>query len=269
MKIKELVKLTKGETNQLLRIITEENPKYGLILKIQYLYARNIGEVYNLEQQDINMEKNTITFKTTTDKITYPLHPDIKEELQYVLDTKKGYIFQDGDRPLHSVKDAINYYLHKKTEALKELEYLDGLRLTTKDFRALRGQHLYMDGVDFTLIHELFHNTNTQGTKNIIQYHKLRDLLHPQSLDEVFEETHLNVYHEEEFSENPIYYVTDMEGNEAVLEIQKDNTFSYYGDDDLKEKVVDFNTEELQTVLDTIEVTGDYILFQDVKYLKN
>ena len=268
MKIREIIKLTKGETNQLLKTITDENPKYGLMLKLQYLYARNIGEVYNLQDKDINLAEQTITFTSNKERVTYPLHPDVMEELKYVLEHKNGLIFQDG-KQLHSVKDAINYYLHKKTEALKELEYLDGLRLTTKDFRVLRGQHLYQDGASINLIHELYHNTNMQGTKNIIQFHKLETLLHPQNIEEIMGITHLNVYHEEEFNENPIYYVTSIDGKEAILEVSDEDTLEYYGDEELKEKVADFNNKELLSQLNTIEETGDYILFKEIKYLKN
>lgn len=47
----KIIKLTKTEVNELLKQISIDEPKYGLILKLQYIYGRNISEVYNLKNR--------------------------------------------------------------------------------------------------------------------------------------------------------------------------------------------------------------------------
>lgn len=265
----KIVKLTKTEMNELLETMNEDEPNYSLILKLQYIYGRNISEVYNLTKGDINQKKNTITFMMNGDELTYKVHEEIKEQLyDLVENASKEYIFQEGDRPLSNVKDGINYYLHKKTEALNELPFLEGLRLTTKDFKALRGQHLYQDGVPIKVIHELYHNTNTDGTKKTIRYEELKESLYLESVDEIIEDTCLKVFTDHSFNKNPLYYVTDENENESILEIKKD-TLNFYGDGELKEAFDKLDSEGLLKLLDYVQSPGDYVYYDNLKFLKN
>ena len=265
----KIVKLTKTELNELLNTMKEDEPNYGLILKLQYIYGRNISEVYSLTKTDINQDENTITFIMNGDKLTYKVHNEIKEQLYEVVENSdKQYIFQEGDRPLSNVKDGINYYLHKKTDALNELPFLEGLRLTTKDFKALRGQHLYQDGVPIKLIHELYHNTNTDGTKKTIRYDELNELLYSESVESIIDDTCLQVFTDHTFNRNPLYYITDKEGKESILEI-KDDTLNFYGNEDLREVFNDLNSEELLKLLNHVQSPGDYVYYNNLKFLKN
>lgn len=269
MQKRDIIKLTKTETNELLKVIREDEPNYGLILSLQYIYGRNVSEVYNLKKTDIDQENNTITFIMNGDKLVYPIHEEIKTQLfDTINNAKKINIFQEGDRPLSNVKDGINYYLHKKTEALNELKFLEGLRLTTKDFKTLRGQHLFCDGISILTIHELYHNTNSDGTKNTINYEALKRLLYDRTIDEIIEDTCLKVYTDHDFNNNPLFYVTDDENKEAIIEI-KDKTFEYYGDESLKTSFDVFDFEELKSILKNVEHPGDYIYYNGLKFLKN
>lgn len=266
---KKIIKLTKTETNELLKVIREEEPNYGLILSLQYLYGRNVSEVYNLKKTDINQEEDTITFVMNGDELTYQVHEDIKELLYEVVDTaNKMYIFQEGNRPLSNVKDGINYYLHKKTEILKDLTFLEGLRLTTKDFKALRGQHLYIDGVSLKTIHELYHNTNTEGTKKTINYEGLKQEYDKEDVMEIINSTCLTIYTEHDFNSNPLFYVT-KDDEEAILEVNKDGTFNFYGDEFLKKLFKDIDISKLSRTLKQIQSPGDYTYYNDIKFLRN
>ena len=265
----KIIKLTKTELNELLDVMKEDEPNYGLILKLQYIYGRNISEVYSLTKNDINQKEDTIKFIMNGDELTYQVHDEIKEQLYELVDTSdKNYIFQEGERPLSNVKDGINYYLHKKTETLNELPFLEGLRLTTKDFKALRGQHLYQDGVPIKLIHELYHNTNTDGTKKTIRYEELKELLYCDTVEEIIEDTCLQVFTDHSFNRNPLYYITDSEEHEAILEVKED-TLSFYGSDDLKDVLNKLDSEELLKLLNHVKSPGDYVYYNNLKFLKN
>lgn len=264
-----IIKLTQQETNELLKVIMEEEPIYGLILSLQYLYGRNVSEIYNLRQFDVDQEKDTITFIMNGDELTYPVHEDIKQLLYQVVEESSNInIFQEGNRPLSNIKDGINYYLHKKTDVLKDLEFLEGLRLTTKDFKALRGQHLYMDGVPLKTIHELYHNTNIDGTKKTICYEELKKLYGKDDVLSIIDSTCLNIYTEHNFNSNPLFYVT-KDDEEALLEIKEDNSFSFYGDEFLKNLFDEIDVSKLNKTLKHIQVPGDYTYYNGIKFLKN
>lgn len=266
---RKIIKLTKEETNELLKIIREEEPNYGLILTLQYIYGRNVSEVYNLKKTDVDQDNNTITFIMNNDELVYPVHEEIKTQLyDTVNNAKRVNVFQEGTRPLSNVKDGINYYLHKKTEALNELKFLEGIRLTTKDFKALRGQHLYQDGVSFKTIHELFHNTNTEGTKRTICYSELKKLFDKEDINDIIHSTCLNVFTEHEFNDNPVFYVT-MDEEEALIELNSDDTINFYGEDTFKKAVNSIDYSLLIKSLRNVKVPGDYTCHDNIKFLRN
>lgn len=266
----KIIKLTETEVNELLKQISIDEPKYGLILKLQYIYGRNISEVYNLKKTDVNTKENTITFYMNNDKLTYKVHNEIKDQLYSLLkDTKKEYVFQEGDRPLPTIKDGINYYLHRKTETLNELPFLEGLRLTTKDFKALRGQHLYVKGVPIKTIHELYHNTNSDGTKKTIRYDELKEMTHSEDVDEIIDNTCLEVYTDHNFNKNPIFYTTLGE-EEAIVELSQEDTLNFYGEDgELKKSFDGMDSNDLIALLKQINYPGDYVECSGVKFLRN
>lgn len=268
--INNIIKLTKQQTNEVLRTIKQEEPRYALALTIQYIYGRNISEIYNLHSNDIDTANETITFTMNGDKLTYKVHPQIMKDLYDLTEENPGYIFQEGNKPPHTIKDGINYYLHKRGGLLNTIPYMRDLRLTTKAFKKLRGQHLYQDGIPLKTIHELYHNTNIEGTKKTIQYHELKELLYTQTLEDIIAKTNMEIYEEPEFNKNPIFYLTSME-NEAILEITKKDDFKAIGDEELLDYITneDFPKTELINKLQAVERVGDYIIFQNIKFIKN
>lgn len=265
-----IIKLTQQETNELLKVIREDMPNYGLILTLQYIYGRNVSEVYKLRKQDINQDENKITFFMNGDRLTFKVHPEIKEQLyQTVEESKKQYIFQEAERQLANVKDNINYYLHKKSDALNELEFLEGIRLTTKDFKALRGQHLYQEGYSIKTIHDLYHNTNMDGTRKTIQYDELSEELYPSDMNTLVDNVCLSVFTEHEFKNNPLFYVSNGE-DEGVVEVQEDiGVINVIGDDLIKEAVDSFDSVDLILALSNVTTIGDYIYYNNLKFLRN
>ena len=265
------MKLTKTELNELLKVITDDMPNYGLILKLQYIYGRNVSEVYKLRKQDINQDENKITFTMNGDKLTFEVHKELREQLyNTVKESRKQYIFQEAERPLPNVKDNINYYLHKKSEALNELKFLEGIRLTTKDFKALRGQHLYQEGYPLKTIHELYHNTNMDGTKKTIQYEELQKLFYPEDINVLVENVCLEVYADHEFNTNPLFYVTDEENNESIVEVNEElGRITVYADGGIKKTLESFDTLSLINKLSHVKSAGEYIYYEGFKFLKN
>ena len=268
--INKIIKLNKQQTNELLRIIKQEEPTYALALTIQYIYGRNIGEVYNLKHEDIDTVNETITFTMNGDRLTYKVHPQIMKDLYDLTEEQKEYIFQEGKKPIHTIKDGINYYLHRKGGLLNTIPYMKNLRLTTKSFKRLRGQHLYQDGVSLKTIHELFHNTNIEGTKRTIQYNELKELLHQENIDDIIAETNMEIYAEPDFNNNPIFYTTNHE-HEAIIEITKKDNYKCIGDEELVDYLMDddFPRMELLDKLAPVTKVGDYILFNNIKFIRN
>ncbi|MBR3363051.1 MAG: site-specific integrase [Bacilli bacterium] len=271
MEINEIIKLNKQQTNETLKIIGEEEPRYGLALTILYIYGRNISEVYNLQDTDINKEDETITFIMNNNKITHKIHPQIKQELYKLVEENQGYIFQEGERPLTTFKDGINYYLHKKTGRLAELEFLADLRLTTKEFKRLRGQHLYQEGVPIKTIHELYNNTNMEGTKKTIKYHELKPLIYNEDVEDIISKTNVEIYEEHEFNNNPIFYVINNDKKEAIIEVITDEEMEVIGDEELVNHLTseEFNTKDLINKLLPVSRVGDYIIYDNMRFLKN
>lgn len=271
MNINKIIKLNKQQTNETLKVIGEEEPRYGLALTIQYIYGRNISEVYNLQTTDIDKEEETITFIMNNNKITHKIHPQIKQELYKLVDETTGYIFQEGKRPLTTFKDGINYYLHKKTGRLNTLTYLDGLRLTTKEFKRLRGQHLYQDGVPIKTIHELYNNTNMEGTKKTIRYHELKPLIYKEDVEEIIAEANMEIYEEPDFNDNPIFYAINNDKKEAIIELTSDEEMEVIGDEELVEYLTneEFPTKNLINKLNPVHRIGDYIIYDNIKFLRN
>lgn len=268
----KLIKLTKAQTNELLTIITKEEEKYGLCLLLQYIYGRNISEIYHLTKTDINKQEETITF-TITDKktITYPIHKQVKYLLYKLIDDENTphHIFQIGKRPLHGIKDGINYYLHRKSDALNKLPYLHGIKLTSKDFKILRGQHLFQDGIELKTIHKLYGNTNINSTKRTINYEALYKEYYTTDVIKIIHDTNVTIYPEHGFNTNPVFYVKDEKENRTViLEVLNKEEFKQNGEETLMQEIDDMNPKKLIKNISQVENIGEYTNYKGLKFLR-
>lgn len=258
-----IIKLNKQQTNEIIKTITKENEEYGLALKLIYIYGRNIGEVANLKKEDILLEDNIIIFnKDTENEIKYNIHESVKIELSKLIELKQDteYIFH---KPI-KLKDNINYQLYKKT-GMDELDYIKGLKLTTKDFKILRGQHLYSDGVSIHSIHELYNHKNLESTKKLIRYTELKNK--KVDIENILKEyTDMNLY---SVSDYPItYYCTNRKNREAILELYENN-INIHGDSEIRNILNNINSNVLVKELDKLSSNGDYKYIKGLRVMKN
>lgn len=268
MELEDIVKLSKTQTNELLKALSDDDKELGLISKLMYIYGRNIGEVTALKRSDLDFEKRTITFHINGNEVNYPMHKSVESELCRISEFRRNLLFGEAGRPLSKVKDVLNYFLHDKSGKIGELDFLRNIRLTSKDFRILRGQHLFIDGVDIKTIHELYHNSNMAGTKKVIGYEDLIDILGINSLDDVFSKhTNINVLKEDDFG-SLMYVVHDGEDHELIIDVI-DDKIELMGDVELEYKLHNKISNELLEELFQLKETGEYLIVNDLKFIKN
>lgn len=270
-----LIKLDKKQLNELLYYLYKDNEKYGLIFEIVYVYGRNINEVLKLKAKDI--DEATIEFELPTERFNFILYKGLKKPLtEYI--TGKGlsdddYIFIDDEKNINKYSKNLNYYLKSKITELnqKVLNYKVPV-LVLGDLKKLRGQHLFLDGADLSVINELYRNKNIQTTKNNIRYGELKCVRDKVvSLEKLLKDyTDLRVFHDNSFDESDIFMVVDEgSSDEVVFELDYVNdVVNWVGKrnpclvDVFKRKMVDCDD------LRKLEV-GDYLLFGDVRVIKN
>ena len=258
---RKIIKLSKTELNELLKRITEDNEEYGLALKLTYIYGRSIGEVSNLQKKDITGTE--ITFKINDEYKTYLLHPTIQSELEKQIEllTDEDYVFSNHKK----LKDNLNYTLYRKTENTRELQYLYGLKLTTKDFRILRGQHLFQDGVSVKTVNELYCNKSLDSTKKLIKYYDL--LNQDKSINTILEDyTDIKLYEDFEYSSYATYYCVNRGEEEAIIELQNEKIINIIGEEEIKKELMQL---PLYNILGEITGIGEYKFYNGFKIMKN
>lgn len=272
------MKLIKTKLNELLYYITDDHYKNSLILKLIYIYGRNAREVFNLQTKDINIPEETIQFTTPTGDITYPLVETIQDSLiGYIYDnefTDEDYLFRDQYDTMEIVIKKLNYYLDKKIEDLNKRYESDLPKLTTKDFKIMRGQHLFLDGADLHTIHELYHNSNIKSTKNHIQYNELLKLKFPcHTLDTLFQDyTDLNLYYEETLEDTSIYTVSNETTN-IIIEIDYINDTINLISEEAEESPIITTIQNINPDILCMELkklgTGEFKFLYGLRFLKN
>lgn len=191
-----VLKLDKYQLQFLLNEIQNDNAKYGLVLKLIYTYGRNINEVLQLRVPDINFEDGYITFNINQQdtKGDFPITASIGDDLLYYLKANNigdnDFLFVDIDDEIKLYRNRINHYLGKKSIALTQKHFNKPVKLSTKDFKILRGKHLFLDGVPVKVIHDLYCFSYIKDTKNIIEYPELMqdfmDKSFPYTYDDIF-----------------------------------------------------------------------------------
>lgn len=273
----KILKLTKEKLNELLYYLSTDNFKNTLILKIAYIYGKNMREVLILKSEDINIDDETITFNIYKDKVTYPLKKELLDELLgYIYDQElnpQDYIFKESGERVHMSIKKLNNYLHSTILSLNKILDLQLPELTTKDFKIMRGQHLYLDGVDIRLVHEFISGNNIKVTKNILNFKELQQLKFPCiDTDDIFDNyTDLEIFYDEQFDDSELYTVSSVEDS-IIIEIMQDTGEIHIIDNDnelLTDKIKEYPTEYLVNELKTLTVTGQYKIIDDLRFLKN
>lgn len=274
-----MIKLNKTKLNELLYYITSDDYKNSLILKLIYIYGRNAREVFNLKPEDINLTNETILFGIPTGTTSLPLVDDIRDDLMgYIYDhgiSPDEYVFREVDESMEIAIKKLNYYLDKTITSLNNTIEFNSPKLTTKDFKTLRGQHLYLDGTRLHTIHELYCNTNLMSTKDIIQYNKLNNYLSPcDTLDKVFKDnTDLNLYYDYRYGQVDLFTISDNNDEEnLIIEIDyTENTINIIaGEEDtgLVKELQKISPDDLFRELSKLE-HGNFKFINGLKIIKN
>ncbi len=272
-----MIKLTKEKLNEFLYYLSTDNPKNTLIFKLGYIYGKNMREVLILKPTDINIEKETITFNTYSEKVTYPLTKTLLDELLgYIYDNElkpDDYIFKNKNQKIEQGIKRLNEYLHATVMSLNKILDLNLPEITTKDFKILRGQHLYLEGVDLHTVHELIGGTNIKVTKNVINFKELHKLRFPcNNIDEVFTDyTDIEVLYEEGFHDSELYTVSSIDDNIIIEVMQATGEINIISSESnsLNEKLQEINPEYLFNELRSLKEQGQYKIIEDLRFLKN
>ena len=269
------MKLVKTKLNELLYYIHDDNYKNYLMLKLIYTYGRNASEIFKLHVNDIDTVDDNITFKIPTGTVTYPLISAVKDELVgYIYDQELNtddYIFRGSDEAMEIVIKKLNYYLDRTVESLNRTVEFNSPKLTTKDFKILRGQHLFLDGANLHTIHDLYKNSNIQSTKKNIDYNRLLELKFPcDDLDKVFNQfTDFNLYTDERFDDSDIFTVGD-ETESIIIELDyREQTINLISDEnELTSKIEEVPPADLCRMLRHMD-TGNFRFINGLRFIKN
>lgn len=269
------MKLDKLKFNELLYYIHEDHYKNYLILKLIYVYGRNASEIFNLQVKDVNVDEDCVTFKIPTGEVTYPLIEDTRDDLLgYIYDQELGsddFIFRGESEAMEIVIKKLNYYLDRTVESLNRTIEFDSPKLTTKDFKILRGQHLFLDGATLHTVHDLYKNSNIQSTKKNIDYGALIQLRFPcDDLDKVFHKyTDFNLYNDDRFDDTDIFTVGDETDNIIIELDYVEQTINLISEENqLTGKIEEIPPNQLCGMLRGMD-TGNYRLINGLRFIKN
>lgn len=276
----KLIKINKEMLNEVLKYICEDNFKYGLIFKITYVYGRNIGEVLRLRKKDVDLKHNTLDFYLPTESVSFMIHESIKSDLLNYMDNKnlndEDYIFITDDSNMNVYSKKLNLYLKSFiTDLNRNVLSWHCPILVNRDFKNLRGQHLFLDGADIKTINKLYCNKNLQSTKDNIGYSDLNNLRFPcNSLKKIFYDyTDLNVFIDSNFGNIELFTVYN-DNDSLILEHNSDtNVVKLVADDnytsiELYEQVSSWDYDVLFEELKKLD-TGHYKYVDNLKVVKN
>lgn len=278
-----VIKVSKEMLNELLRYISMDNQKYGLIFKITYIYGRNIGEVLKLRKRDVDLKHNALDFMLPTESVSFMLHPDIKDDLINYIGNKNldemDYIFIQEDKEYDVSSKDINMYSKKLnvylTNMIRELNknvFVEHCpSLVNRDFKNLRGQHLFIDGADIKTVNELYRNKNIQSTKDNINYKNLMKIRFPcDSVDRIFHEfTDLNVFSDKKFGNCDLFTVCNDKKSMVIEYDYNTGVINYVGDNkELFEDLSKLDINVLNKDLHDLKA-GNYKLVNGLKIIKN
>lgn len=278
-----MIKVSKEMLNELLRYISMDNQKYGLIFKITYIYGRNIGEVLKLRKRDVDLKHNALDFMLPTESISFMLHSDIKDDLIEYINSKEldemDYIFIKEDKEYDVSSKDINMYSKKLnvylTNMIRELNKNVFVKhcpsLVNRDFKNLRGQHLFIDGADIKTVNELYRNKNIQSTKDNIDYKNLMKLRFPcDNVNKIFHEfTDLNVYADRKFDNCDLFTVCNDKKSMVIEYDYNTGVINYVGDNkELFEELSKLDINILNKDLHDLK-PGNYKFVNDLKIIKN
>ena len=266
------MRLTKGETNELLNKISEDNKVYGLIFKLIYIYGKEGMLVLSLKWNDIDFNNNTIKFKGHK----FPLSRFVKTDLE-TLDHTGEYVFMgDGEDLKYNIdvfRKKLRYYMANTVKKLDVTHKVKHVALSITDLRRLRGQHLLLDGVGIDLIMDLYlqmDGTSTQF-KRYLEYDELMGRLFPcVDMDDLFcGYTELNIFDFEAESDSVVNFAVSYMDFDFVVYLASEGLGFIGGvvPDSVKNKVLDLFNGGL---LEGLSVLGEceYLFVDGFSFVK-
>ena len=259
------MRLTKGETNELLNSISEDNYVYGLIFKLIYLYGKEGMLVLSLKWTDINLEDNTIRFKNHK----FPLSRFVEDELLRLSEEKNDddvYLFlentDDISYGIDVYRKKLRYYLQNNVKRLENVTHkVKHVSLSITDLRRLRGQHLFLDGVGLDLIMDLYLQSTGTSTqfKRYLEYDELLENVFPcRDFDDLFGAyTDLNIFDFESPRDSVLNFAVSYSDGDFMIFLGRDGVGFY--DDGLVSDYVKSDLLKLfdSGVLDSLRLLGD------------
>ena len=262
--------MKKTEINQLFKLLTEENPEYALIYKLIYIYARQTKELLQLQKQDINIKKNTITFKINNKEVIFPIATDIHDEiLEKIKPLKqKEYIFIDDKKEIDKLTSNLNNFLNRRLMKFNRHYNFDCNKLSLTELRKLRGQHLFLDGVNLITIQKVLQHKNITNLKDFLDYDNIINIKFPgSSMDSLFEDyTNLNIFPIENYNPDEIYTAIDSKGNECTV-IVSFNTIDVVENTKIAVKVLKIDEGYLLHQLSQL-MPGQYTIIDNIQFMK-
>lgn len=271
------MKYTKEKLNEIFYYIEEDNFKYNIVIKLAYIYGRNITEVLNLRKKDINLEAMEILFTTNTENIIFPIIETLQEPLtDYINNYRKfkndDLLFRDKNYRVETEVKKLNYYLDQTITSLNKILETNYPKLTTSDFKVLRGQHLFLDGAELHVINDLYHNKNITSTRRYLDYDNLLKLKFPcTNLEELLEDyTDLEIYYDNSYQKLELVTVIDDTENIVIELDYPSNSVSVICNEEhpISQQVQLLDPEYLCTLLKPLK-PGYYRIINDLKFLKN
>ena len=277
-----IVKLDKQECNSVLEYISTIDEEMGLFLKIIYVYGRKVSEISKLKVKDIDVKHGLIDFRLGKNKTcSFGLVSDVKDSVyeqikdldseEFIFSFNSGDVNRKVSRFLDSVVKKIN--LSNMGVINRHCPSLNGF-----DFRRLRGQHLFIDGVSLALINMVYLFEDRDSVRNLIKYDELCVALsNCSSIDVLMRDTRftdLNVFHDTEYHnvDSVVLFTVSCGGVSCVVFEYDciDSTVSVLeGSDESIVKFVDgLDKSFFDDVLCHLS-NGDYKIIDGFKIVKN
>ena len=264
------LKLTKNEVNKILYDATIKNKTYGLILKLEYIYAKNISDVLNLKKEDINLDNNTIKFKLSKSVEYYPLVSDIKRLLELKINeiTDNEYLFIDEELTVGVLTKKLNYFLSTVITEINRTTLFKFKVITNRDLKMLRGQHLYYDNVPLDIIHKLYNNFNLKETRDFLRYDEIREDDNYSNVEEMLlNYTNLNIFDEETYNKGNIFVVIDRNDEMSIIEFNYDEMI-VHDESGASEQLSKWDAKKLEEDLSDLH-SGEFKYLHGLKFIKD
>ena len=268
--------LTKYELNKYFKEIKKEDNENYLILKLAYIYGKNVDEILTIQKKNINLKENTITIPARIEQ-TYPIAEELKQELKEHINniTTQQHIFKLHDEEKYNTY--LNEFVKKVNRRIYREYQIKIPHFTVREFKRLRGQHLILDGATFNTIRKFYGNSNTKITQSFLQ---LEDLLidnnKPVDKDDIINNfTDTNIYYDNEFKIKQIlifvngdkHTKTDPYSYKNYIELNLETMNTKY---ETHDKIIDDiinNTPQIKEQLSKLKV-GEYRKYNNLRFTR-